>query len=199
MTAAPPPVVRRFKLRARHLRPLAPAWVRDLMARRHAAARRRIAAEIGGLPPRGLGALSEGRASGLLRLVRAAEHHRYANVLWESGAVMPDPWSDDPAARGGHDRMSAVAELVWDADAAHPPDGGRAVKAIVNMEPVRFRDRGGDTVYRAVWDARAAAYAAAGEAEPARPVRLEPGVFVHLIAWGRWVPILEGERPAPAA
>ena len=66
----PPPAVRRFKLRARHLRPLVPAWVRGLMARRHAAARRGIAAEIGALPPRGLAALSEGPVSSLLRLVR---------------------------------------------------------------------------------------------------------------------------------
>ena len=100
--------IRRFRLRARHLCPLAPGWVRSFMARWHTVARERIMGEVRRHPYHWTQA---GDAAHYFAMLHRAKCHLAAEYLWREGSVMPDPNSNDPAAR----RAGEVAKRRVDA------------------------------------------------------------------------------------
>jgi hypothetical protein len=100
--------IRRFRLRARHLHPLAPGWVRSFMACWHTVARERVMYKVRRHPYHWTQA---GEAAHYFAMLHRAKCHLAAEYLWWEGSVMPDPISDDPAAR----RAWEVAKERFDA------------------------------------------------------------------------------------
>ncbi len=103
--------IRRFKLRARHIRPFMPQIVRHFMARWHA-----LAVEHHLKIDRERSLDGQDRLDNLHEMRRHAE----AESLWRDGLIGPNNTSDDPEAPRVHAAVAVIGNLCQEAEARHP-------------------------------------------------------------------------------
>lgn len=175
------PKIRRFKLRARHLRPYMPRLVRRFMSRWHAIALERLLDE----EHRFLDDDPRDHAARMAALTRMKDHQN-AEIFWRTGTILPDLYSDDPAARRVWDNMQTVNE---DFHKAESLGAGEVFLDILRNRPeVRYRLPDG-TRRVAVYNTETSTYNVVVDG---RLISVSPVLFARTFTDGRCLPDHQG-------